>query len=193
VSETLANLRSPARAALPAVLLGVVASIDYVTGRDLGIFVFYFVPVALAAWIGGLPAGIAAAGAAALAWFAVDALFGRSYTLWYARYWNTGIRLTAFLVIAVSMTRIRNSLALERRLNQELSQAMGRIKRLRGLVPICGSCKSIRNDAGYWQELESYIASHTEAELSHGLCPDCLKRLTAELDRPQRIGPAPPG
>ena len=63
------------------------------------------------------------------------------------------------------------------RLIQELTDALARIKTLRGLLPICASCKKIRDDQGYWQKVESYLAEHTNAEFTHGLCPDCLGEL----------------
>ncbi len=63
---------------------------------------------------------------------------------------------------------------------KELQQALSEIKTLRGLLPICASCKRIRDDAGYWQEIEYYLYAHTTAELTHAICPDCLKRLYPE-------------
>jgi len=54
------------------------------------------------------------------------------------------------------------------------------IKRLRGMLPICSSCKKIKNDAGYWSQIEVYLKEHSEAEFSHGLCPDCIKKLYPE-------------
>jgi two-component system, cell cycle sensor histidine kinase and response regulator CckA len=63
------------------------------------------------------------------------------------------------------------------RLIQELTDALARIKTLRGLLPICASCKKIRDDQGYWQKVESYLAEHTNAEFTHGLCPECLGEL----------------
>ena len=59
------------------------------------------------------------------------------------------------------------------RLIAELRSAATQIKTLSGLLPICMSCKKIRDDAGYWKELEEYIRDHTEADFTHGLCPDC--------------------
>ena len=59
----------------------------------------------------------------------------------------------------------------------ELQAALANIKTLRGLLPICASCKQIRDDRGYWTEVEVYIRDHTEVEFSHGLCPDCAKKL----------------
>lgn len=59
---------------------------------------------------------------------------------------------------------------------QELEKALKEVKVLRGFIPICASCKKIRNDRGYWQLVEAYIREHSEAEFSHGICPDCIKK-----------------
>jgi hypothetical protein len=59
----------------------------------------------------------------------------------------------------------------------ELQEALDHVKLLKGMLPICASCKKIRDDKGYWQGVEEYISSHSEAQFSHGLCPDCMKKL----------------
>jgi phosphoserine phosphatase RsbU/P len=64
-----------------------------------------------------------------------------------------------------------------RRSNDDLQRALTEVKVLRGLIPICASCKKIRNDGGFWQQLEEYLAEHSEAEFSHGLCQPCIKKL----------------
>lgn len=56
----------------------------------------------------------------------------------------------------------------------ELEEALDRVKRLQGIIPICGYCKKVRDDEDYWQNVESYIATHSEAEFSHGVCPSCF-------------------
>lgn len=60
--------------------------------------------------------------------------------------------------------------------NHGLRKALAQVKRLSGILPICSGCKKIRDDAGYWKEVESYISEHSEAWFSHGLCPDCFRR-----------------
>ncbi|HPC35838.1 MAG TPA: PAS domain-containing protein [Candidatus Marinimicrobia bacterium] len=59
----------------------------------------------------------------------------------------------------------------------ELQEALDKIKTLKGLIPICASCKKIRDDQGYWNNVESYIKEHAEVEFTHGICPDCMKKL----------------
>jgi two-component system, OmpR family, response regulator VanR len=63
------------------------------------------------------------------------------------------------------------------RLIAELQRALAQVKRLSGFIPICASCKKIRDDSGYWQQIEKYIRDHSEADFSHSICPDCVKKL----------------
>ncbi len=74
---------------------------------------------------------------------------------------------------------------MEKALNGEklkLEDALSQLKTLSGLLPICSSCKKIRDDSGYWNQIERYIQDHSEAEFSHSICPECLKRLYPDLD-----------
>ena len=64
---------------------------------------------------------------------------------------------------------------------KKMQAALDRVKRLGGLLPICASCKKIRDDKGYWNQLEAYITTHTEAEFSHGMCPDCIQKLYPDI------------
>lgn len=73
-----------------------------------------------------------------------------------------------------------------RQSEEELRRALSEVKQLSGMLPICSSCKQIRNDQGYWQEVEVYLTEHSEAQFSHGLCPECAHRLYPEYF------PAPP-
>jgi hypothetical protein len=67
------------------------------------------------------------------------------------------------------------------KLIKELQDAIARINKLNGLLPICAHCKKIRDDKGYWNQIESYIREHSEAEFSHGICPDCAQKLYPEF------------
>jgi hypothetical protein len=63
----------------------------------------------------------------------------------------------------------------------ELQKALASIKTLKGMLPICASCKKIRDDKGYWNQIEAYVSEHSEAEFTHALCPECAKTLYPEL------------
>ncbi len=60
---------------------------------------------------------------------------------------------------------------------ENLQKALSGVKKLSGLLPICASCKKIRDDQGYWNDVERYVSEHSEAQFSHSLCPDCMKKL----------------
>ena len=64
----------------------------------------------------------------------------------------------------------------------DLKKALKEVKKLSGLLPICASCKKIRDDKGYWNQLEDFIQKHSDAEFSHGVCPDCAKILYPDLE-----------
>jgi DNA-binding response OmpR family regulator len=75
---------------------------------------------------------------------------------------------------------------------RELEVALSRVKMLQGLLPICSYCKKIRNDRNYWQQVEGYISDHSEAQFSHGICPECYARyVQPELDLVQGRGKKP--
>ncbi len=65
----------------------------------------------------------------------------------------------------------------------ELHNALGEIKTLKGFLPICVSCKKIRDDQGYWNQLEAYISDHSDAVLTHGVCPECAEDYRAQIRR----------
>ena len=76
--------------------------------------------------------------------------------------------------------RTRTEQALREK-NAELAAALAKVKLLGGLLPICAGCKKIRDDQGYWSQVDSYVQEHSEATFTHGLCPECIKRLYPEL------------
>ena len=94
------------------------------------------------------------------------------------------------------ISRVSSALKLEREIdqrkiheqvleqkNKELEKALSEIKVLRGFIPICAACKKIRDDKGYWSQVEEYIARHSEAKFTHGICPDCMVRLYPHVPR----------
>lgn len=88
------------------------------------------------------------------------------------------VLVTAFVMDISRRKRIE---AEREKLIEELQTALDNVKQLSGMLPICASCKKIRDDNGYWNQIETYIRDHSEAEFSHGLCPDCAKRLYPDV------------
>lgn len=82
--------------------------------------------------------------------------------------------LIARVSLQIELKKLRDEQAC---LIEQLKKALDEVKTLSGLLPICASCKKIRNDTGYWEQIENYISAHSEAQFTHSLCPDCVARL----------------
>ncbi|MBF0328664.1 MAG: response regulator [Nitrospirae bacterium] len=83
-------------------------------------------------------------------------------------------------VLLNSVSKCARTLLLQKEreiLIKQLQEALDKVKTLRGMIPICSSCKKIRDDKGFWEQLEGYISDHTEAEFTHSICPECTKKL----------------
>ena len=107
---------------------------------------------------------------------------------------RTGLRLfPSFFFVAVigygvessryrfsGMLRREHEDLLEEKAN--LEKALKQIKTLHGLLPMCASCKKIRDDSGYWKQIEAYLHEHSDAKFSHGICPDCAKELYPDIE-----------
>jgi hypothetical protein len=85
--------------------------------------------------------------------------------------------------IALGYRRVSRAEAARERVIQELQGALAQVKTLSGLLPICASCKKVRDDQGYWQQIENYISAHSQAEFTHGICPECTRRLYPDFAR----------
>ena len=85
-------------------------------------------------------------------------------------------RVTHYVAVKEDITARKQTEAERDRLIHDLQEALANIKSLSGLLPICAGCKKIRDDKGYWSQVESYISVHSEATFTHGLCPDCAKK-----------------
>lgn len=79
--------------------------------------------------------------------------------------------------VALDLTERVRAEADRERLIEELQQALDRVKVLTGLIPICSHCKAVRDDKGYWQQLDAFMREHSDAKLSHAICPECAQKL----------------
>lgn len=70
---------------------------------------------------------------------------------------------------------------------RDLQAALADVRTLSGLIPICASCKKVRDDDGYWQQVESFVSAHSHAEFTHGICPECMARLYPEQEQPRLL------
>ncbi|MFH1706924.1 MAG: hypothetical protein ABIF71_03285 [Planctomycetota bacterium] len=180
------------------VLAGFIAQLAYNTacGHDAGATLLwaYLLP-ALAYFLRGRIEGTGWVGAgfsvvAGLVW--LPGAFG---TYPYAagvqvRFTATFIMVTVFTFL-FELLRERSHRALERK-SADLEQALRDVNTLAGLLPICAQCKKVRDDKGYWNQIEQYLGAHAGTRFTHGLCPDCIRTLYPDMarqrdtDRPAR-------
>ena len=89
---------------------------------------------------------------------------------------DRNVNTTHFEGIVEDITEYKRAEQEREELITQLREAVANVKTLSGLLPICSHCKKIRNDEGYWQQIESYIHQHSGTQFSHGVCPECLKK-----------------
>ena len=79
--------------------------------------------------------------------------------------------------VSVDITERKKAEEQREKLLRELQEALAQVKQLRGMLPICSGCKKVRDDAGYWNQIDAYIRKHSDVEFSHSLCPECLEKM----------------
>ena len=149
--------------------------LDAATGEVYELFILYYVPVGIIAWRVGRMESILMSFFCAATWFQSDYLTHPHYSFFVGS-WDTAMRLISFLALALTLSKVRSELLREKKLNDELAEAMSQIKQLSGILPMCSFCRKIRDDKNQWVPLESYISKHSDAQVSHGLCPECYNR-----------------
>ncbi|MGQ9484081.1 MAG: PAS domain-containing protein [Desulfosoma sp.] len=91
---------------------------------------------------------------------------------------GTLVALEGFITDITALKRLQQE---REQLIEELQKALSEVKILSGLLPICSSCKKIRNDQGYWEKLENYFRKHSDILFTHGICPECMKKLYPDV------------
>ena len=100
---------------------------------------------------------------------------------------NRVLTISAIWIVA-SLALLHHRAAQDReRLILQLQNALAQVMTLQGLLPICASCKKIRDDRGYWSQIETYIGDHSDAEFTHGICPECTKKLYPEYSEHEEL------
>lgn len=157
--------------------------LDFITGYDLYFFLFYLIPIAIVAWWQSRTMAIGVAVSCGVTWMLADLYSGHHYSSIMYVVWNAGMLTGIFVLAGVGLSLVRSDLKTQRDLNATLVRSLAEIRELKGLLPICCSCKKIRDDGGYWVQVERYLSQHTSVEFTHGICPECLNRLYPEFSK----------
>ena len=94
---------------------------------------------------------------------------------------NTGCFVLLSVALLLLARRVRRAKEEREGLLRELQEALANVKALSGLLPICAQCKNIRDDKGYWNQIEIYIRERSEAQFTHGICPECARKLYPQI------------
>ncbi len=176
--------RHPGSTAISAGLLWtlLVAWLDIQTGLQLKLGPFYLLPVLLVAWQGGALPGVLAALAAAAVWRGTEMVWRPGSSPGWILFWDGSIHLLSFVAISLFVSWTRSLVLRERALVHDLSELLANVRELEGLLPMCAWCKKVRDDGGYWQQIETYISAHTKADWTHGICPECTVKFMEGQD-----------
>jgi hypothetical protein len=154
-----------ALAAFAGVVL--VGCVDFFTGFDVSLSVFYAMPIILAVWTIGRGYGVFIALIAVGFWFTADRYSGHHFSTPWIMVWNSCVRFCFLMLIVMGSYYAR----------RQLDQTRARAEALEQALPVCHSCKKISDEHGSWVDVETYLAEHLPTRPETKLCPDCAKRL----------------
>jgi len=151
-------------------LLTLIGWIDWATGAHVNVLALYAVPIFLAVWwVGSLPGLLIVLLSAAYCYIIRPHERGATPLPEGVRMWNGLMRLVSLTFYWIGSAAVRFKIETLHR----------RVRMLTGILPVCGSCKKIRDEQGYWNDIEIYLKEHSEANVAQKLCPDCSRRLSA--------------
>jgi hypothetical protein len=156
-------------------LLLLVGWLDYITGYELGFFVFYTVPIGLAAWYLGRWPGIWLALGATIAWWLADALAGAKYSSHFSFWWNSTVHFSAFVINAVTIAKIRLDLRQRHELAAKLETARQTLRAAAKILPTCPLCGKAHPQPGRNGQAELRDLARDNADLSGALCAECAQ------------------
>jgi len=170
-------------------LLLVVGWVDYLTGYELGFFVFYTAPIGLAAWYLGRWPGIWLALAATVAWWLADAFAGAKYSSRFSFWWNSTVHFSAFVINAVTIAKIRLDLRQRHELAAKLEAARQTLRAAARALPACPLCGKAHPLARQHGQAELRDLARGNADLSGALCDKCAHPRGTDEDAASPGGP----
>ena len=153
-----------------AALLAFLGWIDYRTGYEFGFFIFYSLPVGLAAWHLGRTQALLMALAASLTWWLADRLAGQTYSSAFLAVWNNGIHFGSFVINAITIARIKTSLDQQQQTRGELEAVRRQLRRAQSLLVLCPLCRKPHDPERVRRKTESYHDGQPDGADSDPLC-----------------------
>lgn len=157
-------------------LLAGVAWLDNFAGPMYALSTLYLLPVVVAGWYLTQAAVLATAIASGTVGMWLDLSAGHHFPLHVAAT-NAAFRSVLFVAAALLLHRLRTEMTNRKLLIDSLEHSLSEVKTLTGLLPVCAWCPQVRDDEGYWQRLETYLAAHADVSVTHGICPSCALKM----------------
>jgi hypothetical protein len=155
--------------------------LNYWTGFEFRMEIFYLVPIFYVTWFIGKKTGILLSTLPLITILCLDMMSGKNYHNFPIEVWNLAMYFAFFVIVTLLLSKLRITLQQRAGLITKLQNALNAVKELSGILPICANCKKIRDDEGYWHDVDVYISEHTKAEFTHGLCSACAAKLYPSL------------
>jgi hypothetical protein len=181
--DYLAKKPTPFIWAIALLLNLIIGVIDYLTGYEIGIEVFYLIPIGILSWLVNRNAGFIMSAIGAATIVTANFFAGKVIQNYLIESWNVLVHFGFFIVAVYLISEEKIISENNKILIDKLQNSLDEIKTLSGLLPICAACKKIRDDDGYWKQIEHYISEYTDARFSHSICPDCKEKLYPGLGK----------
>ncbi len=175
IGDWFARLDRKYHIAVGLLLTLIIGYVDYVTGYELRMELFYLAPIAYVTWFVGQRVGVLFCVISLVTIFYSDIMAGKKYTSFTIEFWN-GAMLFVFYVLVTLLLKLRISLQQRENLLEELDAALKQNQELTGLLPVCANCKKPRLDHDYLNRVEAYLSIH-KAENADRLCEECSLKL----------------
>ncbi len=159
----------------------VIGFLDYWMGFGYRMKIFYLIPISYTTWFIGKKSGIVFS-----TWPVMTLLYsvagaGENYGNPPIEIWNAAMYFAFFITVTLLLSKLRIIIQERTGLITKLQNALNAVEEMSGILPICANCKKIRDDEGYWHDVDVYISKHTKAEFTHGICSECANKLYPSL------------
>jgi hypothetical protein len=159
----------------------VIGFLDYWMGFEYRMKIFYLMPISYATWFIGKKTGIVFSTWPVMTMLYSGVVSGRNNSNFSIEIWVIAMYLAFFIIVTLLLSKLRITMQQRAGLITKLQNALNAVKELSGILPICANCKKIRDEKGYWHDVEVYISRHTKAEFTHGICAECANKLYPSL------------
>jgi len=155
--------------------------LDYWAGFEYRVKIFYLMPISYATWFIGKRTGMVFSTWPVMTTLYSGMISGIKYGNSPIEIWNMAMYLAFFIIVTLLLSKLRITMQQRAGLITKLQNALNAVKELSGILPICANCKKIRDEEGYWHDVDVYISRHTKAEFTHGMCAECANKLYPSL------------